>query len=371
MKSGFVYGKTYRAILIGLLCLLAVLAGVLTYDLYQLRNYLPVATLDFPEDKLIKINSANIYSFEQAVSPNDQLMLMLNVTNKNSTRFYVEPKIYIDVGGEVLKKKENFGPIELGINYTGELPPYTFFAANEGQNNVKVLLVISSFNGTFIKYENATTSFSVLSTSDKLLHDQNNTVLLGVIVSGLVGAGALIFTAIQTLKLREERKLTLRAWIGDVGSKFTTKNVINATGETMAYEEWKKLSESSKQQFDYKSVEIHFLVKNFGTVPAVDIRGRWFSNPSTEPSRAELDSTPFGDPFVIMPNAEKVMRFFLEKEYSEYLLDPLSTSFASLEIKYKSANSDKERLYGMSFGRKGDGFSVLKTWDEESRSNLS
>lgn len=366
MKSGFVYGKTYRAILIGLLITLAILAGILTYYINEINKLTRVTNLIFPEDEWMKVNSATIYSKDSIVSPNDELLLQLDITNKKPMRWEIEPKIYIDVGGDIFKKKEDIGKIQLGINYTGILS-YTFFAASEGQNNIKVALAISDFNGTFIKYENATANFPVLSTNDKLLHDQNNAVLLGVVVSGLVGLGALVFTAIQTLKLREERNLTLRAWIGDIGSKFTIKNVINAQGVTKTYDEWKNMPSTEKQQFNLINTEIHFLVKNFGIVPAVDVRGRLFTNPNEEPSSEQINSTEFGDPFVIMPGGEKVIRFFLAKESSEYFLDPISTSFASLEIKYKSANSNKERLYGMSFMRKGDGFSVLNAWDEGSR----
>src|SRR2546427_529537 len=121
MKSGFFYGKTYRAILIGMLIIIAILVGILTYDLIELRKYLPIATLDFTEDDWIKVNHAGIYSIDQAISPNDQLTFLLNVTNKKPIRFDIKPRIYIDIGGEILKKKEDFETTQIGINYTGML----------------------------------------------------------------------------------------------------------------------------------------------------------------------------------------------------------------------------------------------------------
>lgn len=363
MKTGFVYGKTYRAILVGLLITLAILAGILSYYINEFKNFPLVTNVIFPEDEWMKVNHAEIYSKDTTIYPNDELLLQLDITNKKPVRWNIEPKIYIDVGGDILKKREDIGRTQLGINYTGTLS-YLFYASGEGQNNIKIALAISDFNGTFIKYENGTANFPVLSTSDKLLHDQNNSVLLGVIVSGLVGMGALVFTAIQTMKLRDERNLTLRAWVGDTGSKFTIKNVVNVSGVTKTYEEWKNMSESEKQLFDLKNTEIHFSLKNFGIVPAVDVCGKSVTNPNAEPSREEINFIDYGDPFVIMPGGEKVIRFFISKEQSEYLLDLLSTSYAALEIRYKSANSDEVRIYGMTFMRKSDGFSVLRTWDE-------
>ncbi len=87
MKSGFVYGKTYRAILIGMLILIAILAGILTYDLIELRKFSPIATLDFPEDEWMKVNDAKIYSKDTIISPNDELLLQLNITNKKPIRW--------------------------------------------------------------------------------------------------------------------------------------------------------------------------------------------------------------------------------------------------------------------------------------------
>lgn len=282
MKTGFLYGKAYRAILIGLLGLLAVLTGIWAYDLYQLRNYLPIATLDFPEDKLIKINSANIYSFDQVVSPNDQLTLMLNVTNKNSTRFYVEPKIYLDVGGEVLKKREDFEPIQLGINYTGVLLPYTFFAANEGQNNVRVALAISSFNGTFIKYENATTSFSVLSTSDKLLHDQNNTVLLGVIFSGIIGTATVValFGTKRSSdryadELRESNKFLKTQTETAVGQMGVLKEQNQLYREQFSLLNRPWISISNLDPLVHQPCYLYVPLKNYGKTPAVRIKTKY------------------------------------------------------------------------------------------------
>jgi len=284
MKYGFLYGKTYRAILIGLFVLIAIFTGIFAYDVYQLQNFLPIATLDFPEDDWIKVNSAKIYhySYEQAISPNDQLTLQLNVTNKKQIRFYVEPKIYLDVGGEVLKKRENFGAIQLGINSTGELSPYAFFAANEGQNNIRVLLALSSFNGTFIKYENATTSFQVISPSDKLLHDQNNTVLLGVIFSGIIGIATVL--ALFGTKRSSDRHATELRTSNDFLKKQTeisAKQMDALQEQNQLYrDQFSSLNRPwiSLSNLDPLTHEPNYLMvplKNYGKTPAVNIKTKY------------------------------------------------------------------------------------------------
>lgn len=343
---------------------LAILVVILYYDVNELKKFLPSAILDFPEDEWIKVNDAKIYRFGQTISPNDQLTLMMNITNKKSIRLNIEPKLYVDVGGEVLKKREDLGLTQIGINYRGLLPPYYFFAGNEGQNNIKVSLALSYFNGTFIKYENASTNFQVLSTGDKLLSEQNGMILTGIIVSAIGVTSASIINAYQTKITRDERNETRRAWIGDVDSHIILNRLFNRRGEIVTKIQWEHMSPQEKNTFDFTDAEYYIKLKNFGQSPAINARGRNAVFTDEQPDRNDIRSAPFGFSFILMPGDEQLYFFKIPREIIDLVERGSEKVYFISEIEYNSGYSREKKKYGFMAEFTTGNFLKIDSWDE-------
>lgn len=220
--------KIFRFIFVGGLVSLSIVVGILVYEINQLTKYFPIASLDFAQNNnFIKINSAKIYGEgTNIISPNDEIILSLNMTNKQNTTVNVEPKILIYVGGDLRKSSSTLN-IFLAPNEKGAVFPSTFYAADEGIDQVYVSLKISSKDGTFIQYYNDSTTIQVLTTGELLQEAQNNYVLLGVLASAATAIGAMVFTYWQIKEskeaLIEQRKVSYVDLLNDIDNDLTDR----------------------------------------------------------------------------------------------------------------------------------------------------
>jgi len=189
--------------------IVAILIVFLAISLYNLEKFKPIANLDFEESEWIKINSANlqITSNDRIISPNDPVTLFLSITNKVPLKITIDPEFYPYVLGEIGDAK-HVNSITYDSEHSGTFSRL-YFPTTEGLNILKVSLKISYYNGTFLTYQNATTSFNVISHADELQIQQNSYFLIGVFASVGIGIGtitALVFSVKYSRK--EVEKLT-------------------------------------------------------------------------------------------------------------------------------------------------------------------
>src|SRR5206468_6256437 len=144
--------------------------------------------------------------------------------------------------------------------------------------------------------------------------------------------------------------------------EFRPMMVTNARGERIKFEDWDAMSEEQRDAFAITKGHWLLPIKNFGQVPAENIQIRLIPQIGLKPTRQQINSTEFGDPFVLMPRNIYPIIFSPPLETFFVLLDRRIRTYATIEIKYNSANSKTERLYGIVLERTPVGFNVVKSW---------
>lgn len=186
-----------------------------------------------------------------------------------------------------------------------------------------------------------------------------------LVIAGIATAFAVIFLGYQTLKLRDERSQTLRAWVGESGAEILTHGYSNANDEFKSYEQWKDMSQTEKDSFNYTIIHRYFRLKNYGQIPAKELQKVVEFYISNEPTKTQIESLQFDSPSVLMPNDESKAFFDLTKERNDAFVDGTKTRYLVVNVKYKSSNSNKEKMMGYILKlEKGKGEPV-KLWDEE------
>jgi hypothetical protein len=94
---------------------------------------------------------------------------------------------------------------------------------------------------------------------------------IATIVAGFATAGGLIFVGYQTRMLRNERSLTLRAWIGIGEPEWENVGYHDDNGTFISKKEFDKLSVEEQNKLSLiNNVEI----KNYGQLPAEKLASR-------------------------------------------------------------------------------------------------
>ena len=187
-----------------------------------------------------------------------------------------------------------------------------------------------------------------------------------LVVAGIATAFAVIFLGYQTWKLRDERNLTLRAWVGESGAEILTHGYSNANNEFKSDEKWKgEMSTPEKNSFNYTIVHKFFRLKNYGQIPAKELQKVVEFYIGNKPTKAQIESLQFDPPSVLMPNDESKVFFDLTKEQNDTFVDGTKTCYLVVNVKYKSSNSNKEKMMGYILKlEKGKG-EPINLWDEE------
>ena len=186
-----------------------------------------------------------------------------------------------------------------------------------------------------------------------------------VVAAGIATAFAVIFLGYQTLKLRDERSQTLRAWVGESGAEILTHGYSNTNDEFKSYEQWKKMPQTEKDSFNYIIIHRYFRLKNYGQIPAIELQKVVKFYIRNKPTKAQIESSQFDPPSVLMPNDESKVFFDLTKEQNDAFVDGTKTCYLVVNVKYKSSNSNKEKMMGYILKlEKGKGEPV-NLWDEK------
>ena len=319
MTPGSIFKKAYRPILLGLLIIIAILVGVYTYDLGELRKFVPITTVTFPKNSLLDIQKAVIYSRNGSeVFPSDTLLLQITVVKEIPSLVAIKPLIYTTIGGIPVKSSENQMWQGLDSNQPQTFS-YEFFAGTEGPNIINVAINATNPTETqrFAVFINGTSdSFDVLSTGSKLQIEQNTHALYGIIVTSIFSGTAVGFTGYQTWKSIREKKLTVRPWIGREGRSDNIALQPRTTTPPL--------------------IKIHLC--NYGQIPALKIITRAYADVNPPPENA-FQSCPPGPEFSLTPNERFTSR--IEISDAEYAKGVTGILYYGLLIEYTDPNGTK------------------------------
>ncbi|MEK6946903.1 MAG: hypothetical protein AABX32_04820 [Nanoarchaeota archaeon] len=315
------WNNFFKVFTIIIIILLIVTTAYLFLTLQSLEQFKPIATLTFPESEWIKINSAQLFTpvRTNVIFPNDQIILVLNITNNKPLLTEVKPYFYTIVGGNLVDAQERRG-IVFGHNHTSTIST-DYYPVFEGLNFVTVALKISYSNGTFLTFQNTTTNFEVLSRSDQAQLEQNYYFVIGVFASSVIGGLTIVALAYSVYYSRKETRLLEyqvrmkeRPWISPndiVGMWVTFEN-----GITIPFKDAEDiiLEKSNKTLAVDRIYEI--IVKNSGSTPA-KIRGRIKDN-IIKFEQSDLEKMKVNVEPIIMPGESE---FFSIKINRKYLMD--------------------------------------------------
>lgn len=193
--------------------------------------------------------------------------------------------------------------------------------------------------------------------------DEISSLETGATISaGFATAGALIFLGYQTMKLRAERNLTLRAWIGQGEPRFYLDGYLNAKGEFIEHEKWKQLSDEKIDQFNVTKLRYYIETKNFGQIPAHDLQVRTKFFVGTKPEKKDIQSVNFLASAILMPGQTSKLFYSITKDESLATDDTSKNCYLIWDIKYKSSGSKNIETIGMIVQVSTMKYGILESW---------
>lgn len=199
--------------------------------------------------------------------------------------------------------------------------------------------------------------------------DSTDTQIWVIVLSGLFSGIGLVFAGYQTMQLRKEKKLTLRAWIGEHGKDLEIFRVFNEKGDSRTNEEWlKRMDVNEKKQFGVSRAELLINLKNYGELPAI-VKGRDLPFFDSQPQRNVIETVDYGDAFVMMPSQEKPY-IFDDKGVSLHTTKG-GVAYYIFDFIYKSDESKKDKRYGFMTKVTRGGYMTIDTWNEKTYKPLT
>lgn len=259
--------------------------------------------VEFNLNEIISINGQSSYIATESgklinnyrsgvIFPNDKITYKTDLVNKNEIPITVKPTIRVTQPGQGVFQSLNLGFFNLSNNDKVSLSE-EFFVYNEGHTEITIQYeVLNATDYKRIDSVTITKHIEVLSLSDKLQSDQNNTLLAGIIVSSIIGGGTLTALYLnqktskieinrldkhnklaeeqikllnkQNQELKNQFKVQNRPWItlSDL-----TPNWMRVNGNLIPYDQNHPATlNSSWEELDFK-IEI----KNIGKLPAYNL----------------------------------------------------------------------------------------------------
>lgn len=336
-----VESELYKYSIIALYVFLIILIIILYINYQNLEQSKPIATLNFKESEWIKINTANLLAQfgDRIISPNDPVTLFLNVTNKVPLNIMIGPEFYPYITGE-LGDVKHVVPMTYGREHTGTFSRH-YFPTSEGLNILTVALKISYPNGTFLTYQNATTSFHVVSNTDKLQIQQNNFLFWGITASAIIGGGTLTALYFNQKTSKEEiSKLDKQNKLSAKQIKLLkTQNDDLKEQTSIQNRPWISIADR-KPSHELSSIMLKIFIKNFGKSPANNItfRGLTDDKPLTIESLSKTANAGFN--YSLAPNEGMSFRQVISPE--EYKAGHGGNGFYfAMYVEYTYENSKK------------------------------
>jgi hypothetical protein len=298
------------------------------------------------------------------IFPTDTLRYQLVWVNKISDPL----KITTHLEGTIGENNSFLHPKEFDLIIISQNNPLMTFQEftldKEGQHNIRyVIEIVNQTDGTNLKPYEIPDKIEILSRADQLQKESNWNSFLGLLLSTFIAGFALFFTGYQTLRSRYERNLTLRAWLGTSEAYVHVHGHFNAEDQFIPHEKWKKLSAEEKIAFDVKNTRRYIIIKNYGHLPALNVRVRAKNILGKSATRKDIESEPFTSSSVLMPDEPVKIFFTLTKEEELSIEDPTKDFFCIVDIEYDSPKNVK-RKYGFIMSLSQQLYGTQESWIE-------
>lgn len=182
--------------------------------------------------------------------------------------------------------------------------------------------------------------------------------------AGTATAVALGFLAYQTLKLRDERNKTFRAWIGMGEPQVFVHGYFNEEKKFIPKEKWQQMLPTEKGAFGVKELRRYIEIKNYGQLPATNLKARTKFTVGQQPTKKYIQSESFGSSSTIMPTGSLKLFFMVSKDEEQAIEDPTKDCYLIFEMEYESPKG-KKRKYGEISSVSQQQYGVIESWDEK------
>lgn len=190
-----------------------------------------------------------------------------------------------------------------------------------------------------------------------------NLELIVSIIAGFATAAAVIFLGYETLKLRDERNNTLRAWLGQGQAHVFVDGHFNKDEKFIPQGKWVNLTQDQKDEFGVTQTRRYIDVKNYGQIPATNVKVRTKFVVGKVPNRKNIETESFSTPAIIMPNEVQKLFFVLEREEEDSIEDNSKDCYLIYEIEFESPKK-KKRKFGRIDSISIQRYGIIDNWDE-------
>jgi len=194
------------------------------------------------------------------------------------------------------------------------------------------------------------------------MHDVSLLERIVTVVSGCATAGGLIFLGYQTLMLRSERNLTLRAWIGIGEPHWMVYGYLNDDDRFIEKEKFEKLS--LEQRHGFQRTQRNIEIKNYGQLPAENLKTRLKIITGRRPTKQDLLDQDQGFPSTMMPSSSLKLFAIFSKEQEEIINNPEGELYIIWEAEYESPKGTI-RKYGEISKISQRIYIPIKSWNED------
>ncbi len=353
--------------LVSVLIALVVILVILGYTIYDLNAKYGV-------QKIFSINinekffnaTVNIIADRRAdyVFPTDELVYEIEWKNKIDDTIEIISRLEGTIGESTsFAEPKEFDKITLtkdGVSTT----KHKFTLDKEGQHSLKyIIIIVNHTDKTNLGLKEIPTKIEILSRSDQLQQDSNNWTVVGIMISATVVSIAIIGNVFEINRSRNERNDTLRAWIGLTTPEINILSYIDDKNEEKNEDEIRKMNEQGIK-FNWTKIRRSFELKNYGQLPATEVKSRSKMVGGRQPKLNEINETQFGSSATIFPNSMQHMIFETTNEMEDLMADPNISTYFLFETQYTSTNSKKIRKIGSLLKLQGAHYTIINNWDE-------
>jgi len=185
------------------------------------------------------------------------------------------------------------------------------------------------------------------------------------IIAGFATAAAVIFLGYQTMKLRNERNMTLRAWLGQGESRVFVEGYFNKDDKYIPHKKWIKLTQKEKDEFNVTKIRRYVEIKNYGQLPATNVRVRTKFFVDEQPTRKDIETISFGTSSSTIMSEEVPKLFFVLNRNEEDAIENTSKScYLIYDVEYESPKK-KKRKFGRIDSISIQNYGIIDSWDED------
>lgn len=329
----------------------------------------PIKPIEYDTSKwYYEMPGSYLFNYDRSVYifPGDRLHYVVILYQKVPYPIEIKSDMQMFIGEQNVTSVQQL-PYVLYLNSTNQFTgiSFPFLPHDGGLNQVRVHLnIINGSNKVSLENKTEILKFDVQSQAIQLQAEANSNTFWGIVLSTATASASVIFLGYQTWQLRKEKNQTIRAWIGQKGgTSLQLVRIRNLQGVIKTIDEWGAMSSSDKTSFGADTYECLITLKNFGQIPAFDVRPRFTT--ALLPKVEELKDD-WWEPAEIMPQDEAPYLVPIPVVWVEKVKSDANFKFYVIfEVKYRSGESKREKRYGFMSEYTHGGMTKISSWDEK------